>query len=487
MNSRRPGGFALPTVLIASIIMLTVLLVAVTSTVAVRVSLKSQYYNQLSQLAGDAGIAYAKACLDSSNNVPQWGNGTAYTAGGPLMPDTNCDGTRLASCPASPADAACHFVSVSDGSPSIFTVGLPELGPNGKASNVISVGSTNLLRSSDSSTWRTYSQNSKLVINDPTLPTVQVYAWGGGGAGGTIGGWTYGSYGGAGGAAQGTLNISPDVSYPIVVGGGGTINSYSSDFKCAIGGGGCASNNNADNRYCGGGGGYSGIFRSSVSQINALLIAGGGGGGGSVWSTNGTTTSQSGGAGGGASGQIGYGQVDDSYKGKPGTQSAAGANTSGTYMYVAGTAGANIQGALQGGTTVSYSYGGGGGGGYWGGSAGSYYYASPVYPVHQMQGGGGGSGHFNPAYVSSGLLTAGSGTTPGDSSNPLRGSAGNAGGYQGNGSAGVVIISYPTGSITATGGTVTTSDGNTIHTFTSSGTFVVTLPEVVYDKTYTSV
>jgi hypothetical protein len=36
-----------------------------------------------------------------------------------------------------------------------------------------------------------------------------------------------------------------------------------------------------------------------------------------------------------------------------------------------------------------------------------------------------------------------------------------------------VIISYE-GSQAATGGTVTTSGGNTIHTFTSSGTFALT-------------
>jgi hypothetical protein len=41
------------------------------------------------------------------------------------------------------------------------------------------------------------------------------------------------------------------------------------------------------------------------------------------------------------------------------------------------------------------------------------------------------------------------------------------------GGSGIVIVSYPTGSITATGGTITTSGGNTIHTFTSSGTFTV--------------
>jgi hypothetical protein len=41
------------------------------------------------------------------------------------------------------------------------------------------------------------------------------------------------------------------------------------------------------------------------------------------------------------------------------------------------------------------------------------------------------------------------------------------------GAAGIVVIRYPTGAISATGGTITTSGGNTIHTFTTSGTFTV--------------
>jgi hypothetical protein len=44
----------------------------------------------------------------------------------------------------------------------------------------------------------------------------------------------------------------------------------------------------------------------------------------------------------------------------------------------------------------------------------------------------------------------------------------------GNGGAGVAIFAYPTGSMTATGGVITTSGGNTIHTFTADGTFVRT-------------
>lgn len=43
----------------------------------------------------------------------------------------------------------------------------------------------------------------------------------------------------------------------------------------------------------------------------------------------------------------------------------------------------------------------------------------------------------------------------------------------GAGGSGVVIVSYPTGSVSATGGTITTSGGNTIHTFTSNGTFTI--------------
>jgi hypothetical protein len=46
----------------------------------------------------------------------------------------------------------------------------------------------------------------------------------------------------------------------------------------------------------------------------------------------------------------------------------------------------------------------------------------------------------------------------------------------GAGGSGVVILAYPTaGSVSATGGTITTSGGNTIHTFNSSGTFTVSI------------
>ena len=79
-------AFALPTVLIASVVLLAILAVSVTATTAVRTSLKNQYYAQLAQVAGEAGVAYAKACLSQNGNKPQWTNAK------PLTPATDCYG-----------------------------------------------------------------------------------------------------------------------------------------------------------------------------------------------------------------------------------------------------------------------------------------------------------------------------------------------------------------------------------------------------------
>ena len=83
-SQKSKKGFALPTVLIASIVMLTVLLVAITSTSSVRTALTNQYYDQLASAAGAAGVAYAQSCLNANNGVPQW------TDANPLTPSTDC-------------------------------------------------------------------------------------------------------------------------------------------------------------------------------------------------------------------------------------------------------------------------------------------------------------------------------------------------------------------------------------------------------------
>jgi Tfp pilus assembly protein PilX len=233
INSNYRDGFALPTVLVASLIMLTVLLVAVASTATISTSLNSQYYNQLARTAGEAGVAYANSCLANNGGIPQW------TDAKPLKPDTDCTGTQLSTsvCPATATDP-CHFVMINGTINSSFSVGLPTLDSGGKAISIPSVGRTNLLRSSDSSVWRQYTQ--LVYTSYQTLPNIygsQSYttpgtytftvpagvtqvtfiAVGGGGGGGAGGG----GGGGAGGTYTGTLTVTPAQQISTVVGSGG--------------------------------------------------------------------------------------------------------------------------------------------------------------------------------------------------------------------------------------------------------------------------
>src|SRR5664279_3862003 len=80
------GGFALPTVLIASTIMMTVLLLSVQANTAVRADLLSQFYNQQARLASESGIARAQQCLAANGGVATWSDTH------PLTPNTNCSG-----------------------------------------------------------------------------------------------------------------------------------------------------------------------------------------------------------------------------------------------------------------------------------------------------------------------------------------------------------------------------------------------------------
>ncbi|MEI6850795.1 MAG: hypothetical protein WCK26_02395, partial [Candidatus Saccharibacteria bacterium] len=160
------NGFALPTVLIASIIMLSVLLVSVSSTASIRVSLVTQFYNRLSQNASDAGAVYAKSCLDANSGSVTW------TAAKPLRPYTGCNGETLpaySDCTdtVDPAAEPDCYITVNDTNTvvSTFTVDYPT---NGIASNINSVGSIKLLRSSNKTTWRQYTARSKKTISNST-------------------------------------------------------------------------------------------------------------------------------------------------------------------------------------------------------------------------------------------------------------------------------------------------------------------------------
>lgn len=359
---RGSKGFALPTVLIASVVLLTVLAVSVSATTAARTTLKNQYYAQLAQIAGEAGVAYAQACLQESGNIPTWTNAK------PLTPSTDCNGD--------PRSA-------------------------------------------------------------PATVEALVVAGGGGGGGNCD------TCGGAGGGGGGGRLYDPSLSVgvgsvSVTVGSGGA------------GGVELPSRTNGSN-------GTNSVFGS--------MTAIGGGGGGAQLGTAGLN----GGSGGGGSG---------------GSSPAPGAGGN----FTAG------QGNVGGAGSSSSTVGGGGGGGAGGvgqpgtgtqdGGLGFAYSITGTSLFYSAGGGGGETSTAAPGAGGSGIGGAGanqlanSGNGFSGAANTGGGGGGAAGqpigGNGGNGGSGVVIVRYPTGSLTAMGGTITTNAGFTIHRFTSSGTFNVT-------------
>lgn len=149
MNSMKPmltfksaeGGFALPTVILASVIMLIVLVTSVTAVGSITTSLAGQYYNQLAREAAESGLANASACLRATNYSATW------TDALPLKPNTGCAGENAPTV--SPWLVSTGNVRTS------FTVGLPETGALGSV-RVVAVGKVELVRGSNAQVWRTY-------------------------------------------------------------------------------------------------------------------------------------------------------------------------------------------------------------------------------------------------------------------------------------------------------------------------------------------
>lgn len=235
-------------------------------------------------------------------------------------------------------------------------------------------------------------------------------------AGGGGGGFSIGGGGGGGGLLSSSVSLSSGTAYTITIGAGGA-GAASSTVSGTSGASTTVST--VVTAIGGGGGGSEGPGAPSVS--------GGSGGGGSY---NINLTGASGTSGQGFAGGNGFASSTQGGGGGGGA-SAVGANATGSGG-AAGGAGASNS---ISGSAVTYAGGGGGGGNGAGGA------------------GGGGAGN-----------TAGTANSGGGGGGGVATSVGRAGG------SGIVIISY-LGSQRGTGGTVTSSGGFTIHTFTSSGTY----------------
>ena len=276
-----------------------------------------------------------------------------------------------------------------------------------------------------------------VTMETPQSIDIEYLIVGGGGCGGIGGGGEGQGGGGAGGYRTnfgGTaLGITQGSTYTVTVGAGGT------DDKTL----GNAAENGGDSSLAGTG-------------ITTLTATGGGGGGANSagaagGSGGGGGRNQSGGAGNtpSTSPVQGYagGNGSATEGGGGGGSSGVGANSVGGGA--AGNGGNGTANSISG-ASVTYAGGGGGAGqsGYssGGGSGGS---------------GGGGNGGFGGA----GSNATGVGSGGGGASNSAAG---------GTGSNGTVIIRMATSdySGTQTGGSVTTDGGDTIITYTASGSFV---------------
>lgn len=277
--------------------------------------------------------------------------------------------------------------------------------------------------------------------------------WGGGGAGGGGGNGGLGGAGGGGGYTTGTVSVTPGETLTVYVGGGGTGGSFNNGGSDAGGGG--------------GGGGYSSLYRGSTP----LSIAGGGGGGGGArvattggaggaaggtTGVNGSTVGNGGGGGGGTASAGGSGGTGGNNPGSAGISLSGGAGADGRSSAGAdgsGAAGGLATGADGGQPNINTTRpgGGGGGAGWYGGGGGG----STTNANGNAGGGGGGGSSYIIAGATSTTNSAGSGVAPGNPTDSYRGNAGNGGtggpslsGSGGNGSNGLVVVTYGSGSTT---------------------------------------
>lgn len=291
------------------------------------------------------------------------------------------------------------------------------------------------ITTSGGNTIHTFYSSGNFIVNGPPTVDALLVAGGGGGGGNCS------SCGGAGGGGAGGLVYATGIpvtvgSMPVVVGAGGA---GGAGVNTASGQGGNGGNS-AFSTYTAIGGG-SGHPQDGTAGSNGGSGGGGSGGGSPVPGSGGSGLYGQGNAGTGGGGSPSYAGGGGGGAGAPAGGSSAGG--SGVFYSISGInvayAGGGAGGAYQGNTPGVGGIGGGGNG------ANSSINGGKGYPGTANTGGGGGGAN---------------GST--------------IGGTGGNGGSGVVIISYDTGSITATGGTITTVGGRTIHTFVANGTFTIT-------------
>lgn len=143
--NKRVSGFALPTVLVAGLLAMMVLLVALTASSGLRAALDDQYYQQIAREAAESGITRARECLRANEFISQW-------AGKTLTPGTNCTGGN---------PVRDDYLIQTDTMESTFVVDSLPTSLDTQTINV--TGIVKLKRATNGSVWKTieYAQKAK--------------------------------------------------------------------------------------------------------------------------------------------------------------------------------------------------------------------------------------------------------------------------------------------------------------------------------------
>ncbi|RKV96240.1 MAG: hypothetical protein D8G53_07390 [Candidatus Saccharimonas sp.] len=86
-DKKQTFGFSLALTMLMSVVVLTVLFGVYRVVIALYVNTQESYYLKLAEEAGEAGAAYANACLDINRHLQSW------SSSHPLTPDSDCRGT----------------------------------------------------------------------------------------------------------------------------------------------------------------------------------------------------------------------------------------------------------------------------------------------------------------------------------------------------------------------------------------------------------
>lgn len=160
MNRVRQG-FALPTVLIASLVMMMVLMTGLTATSGTKTNLDEQYYVKLAEEAAEAGAVFAQNCMQSNGFVAPW-------AGKTLASGKACNGTTNVS-------AEQYLVSTGDLRTRWEVANIPA-STNQQFIDV--TGYTELIRQSSGATWKTYTKHLRVKVSSEIGATKVAFGYG---------------------------------------------------------------------------------------------------------------------------------------------------------------------------------------------------------------------------------------------------------------------------------------------------------------------